>query len=174
MTGFLLFLSVPMLLLLPISFGAGWLGRVIPQGWAWRLFWGLVALFLPGVSLLGYLHETALAAARMPQTAHVMQVFQAQTLELFLLTAGLTLWAVLRRPWLSPLPLPTMFFVFSRLVLSPVYGHGPYLDEQIYAQLDGVTNRGLFIFCMLGAAFLLSMAAGDSAASRPATRKMTA
>ncbi|WP_291423625.1 hypothetical protein [Deinococcus sp.] len=174
MSGFLLFLSVPLLLLLPFSFGAGWLGRVIPQGWAWRLFWGLAALFMPGVSLWGYLHEAGLAAARMPQTVHVMQLFQAQTAALVLLTAGLTFWAVLRRPWLSPLPLPMMFSVFYQLVLGPVYAHGPYLDEQLYAQLDGATNRGLFMSCVLGAAFLLGLAAGDAAAARCATRKMTA
>ena len=106
----------------------------------------------------------------MPDVAKVMHVFQGQLVLLAAALFGLTLWAGWRRPWLAPWPLPALFFIFYKLVLPPVYGAGPYFDDELYAQLDGSTNRGLFMLCSLGSAFLL----GTALATLRPRRKLSA
>ena len=158
MLGFLLFLALPALCALLLGLGIGWVGRLVPGAKYWFAAWSVAALFFPALVLWGYLRETALASARAPQWANVWHAFQGETALLFALVAGLTLWGAWRSAWWSPLPLLTLFPVFYKLILPPIFGTaaGPY-DELLPSQLDGDTGRGLLLFCLLGASFLTGM-----------------
>lgn len=112
MLGLFLFLTLPPTAALLLGLGVGWLGRWVPAGRFWCFAWGVGALLLPAASLRRYIEATVQAAALAPQRAATLSAFRVESLLLFALVAGVTLWGAWRAARWTPAPLLALFPVF--------------------------------------------------------------